>query len=260
MIPFDPKNFNLDLFRARTHFNLRHNSLHAETWEKAVAEAFGGRWVKGSADLADAYKSSDEIIYSVKSRKVDPQRKKRIQSRDFISHPDHFHFGGIKFDEGDLDNLHTVSRRCSIPGLNEHTSSPDKIGQVAINDYHEFENKSLAKFKADRTLDVVIVHGESADASNYLMRLMFFAHDLNEIKQWTEVLHGPKSKFKGKRAMILGFDQRGPHVGRISNLGRQQTCMLRFYRKDEALHVIDTTIPIPKQEQFDYQKELLSLK
>lgn len=254
------KTFNLDLFRARTHFNLRHNSLHSDTWEKAIAEAFDGRWVKGSADLADAYKSSDRVIYSVKSRKVDPQRKKRIQSRDFVSHPEYFHFGGMKFNEGDLDNLHTVSRRCSIPGLNEHTSPAEKIGQVAIKDYQDFENKSLTKFRCDNTLDVVIVHGESADASRYLVRLMFFDHRLHDIDNWTEVLHGSKSKFKGKRAMILGFDQHGPHIGRISNLGRQQTCMLRFYRKSEALDIIDTSIPIPKQEKFDFQKEFLLLK
>ena len=84
------ENFDLELFRARTHFNLRHNSLHSETWEKAIAEAFKGRWIKGSADLADAVMSKkdvweilnntdDNVVLSVKSRKIDPHRKKRIK-------------------------------------------------------------------------------------------------------------------------------------------------------------------------------------
>lgn len=261
--------FDLELFRARTHFNLRHNSIHSETWEKSIAEAFKGRWIKGSADLADAVMSKNDVwgiltndntVLSVKSRKIDPHRKKRIKNRDFITHPENFHFGGTEFHEGDLDNLHTVSRRCSIPGLNEQTSPADVIGQAAIQDYHQFEAKSLNKFKASQTLDVVIVHGENATGTDYLVRLMFFTHELNTIQKWTEVKHGNKSRFKGKRSMILGFDNHGPHIGRISNLGRQQTCMLRFYRKSDALAVIDTTIPIPKQEPFDFQTEFLLLK
>ena len=153
-----------------------------------------------------------------------------------------------------------MSRRCSIPGLDEQTSPADVIGTMALQDYHQFETKSLIKFKANDTFDVVIVHGENATGTDYLVRLMFFTHALNPIQKWTEVKHGKKSRFKGKRSMILGFDKHGPHVGRISDLGRHQTCLLRFYRKSEALAVIDTSIPMPKPEPFDFQYESLLLK
>lgn len=248
--------FDPDLYRARLHFDLRHNRLNSDNWEKLIAECTGSRWVKGSKHLADAYNSSLRQCISVKTRKVDPQRKKRIESRDFFRNPDYFHFGGEEFHEGDLDNLHTVSRRCSIPGLDEQTSPAQDIGQAAISDYVAFENDSLNRFDCDNTMDVVIVHGESADGRNYLSRVMFFDHDLNDIVDWQDVHAGPNSKYHGRRMMILGYDHNGPHLGRIGNLGRQQTCMLRFYRKEEALEILEFAIPMPKQEKFDFKKEL----
>lgn len=251
------KNFNLELFRAKTHFDLRHNSISSDNWEKAIAEATGGKWVRGSADLADAFHKSEKVIFSVKSRKIDPEIKKRISSRDFISNPEYYHFGGEKFSEGDLDNIHTVSGRCSIPGLDEQTSLPTDIGAVAIERYHNFEKASHKKFNCEETLDVVVLHGQSKDKTQYLLRIMFFNHKLNNIVSWQETkFDGPRTKYKGHRASIMGYDNNGPHIGRISNLGRQQTCMLRFYRKSEALHIIDTSIPLPKQEKFDYSTEL----
>ena len=33
--------FDIDLFRAKTHFNLRHNSISSDNWEKAIADATG---------------------------------------------------------------------------------------------------------------------------------------------------------------------------------------------------------------------------
>lgn len=248
--------FDIDLFRARLHYDLRLNRLSSDNWERAIAEATGSRWIKGSADLADAVSAKHRQCISVKSRMVSPQRKKRIESRDFISHPSYFHFGGKNYSEGDLDNLHTVSRRCSIPGLDEQTSPADQIGQVAIQDYQAFEQRSLDKFDCDDTMDVVIVHGESADGKRYLARVMFFDHILNPIAEWQDVYHGPRSKYANRRAMIIGQDSNGPHLARIGNLGRQQTCMLRFYRSSEAIETLDLSVPMPRQERFDFQQEL----
>ena len=63
--------FDIDLFRAKTHFNLRHNSISSDNWEKAIADATNSRWIKGSADLADAYNKHEAVSISVKSRKFD---------------------------------------------------------------------------------------------------------------------------------------------------------------------------------------------
>ena len=249
-------NFDLELFRVKTHFDLRHNSISSDTWEKAIADATSGDWVRGSADLADTVHKPEKVIISVKTRKVDPAIKTRISSRDFVSNPDYYHFGGKKVSELDLDNIHTVSGRCSIPGLDEQTSPSDVIGNAAIKRYHDFEKASHTKFDCNETLDIVILHGESKDEKNYLLRIMFFNHALNNIMSWQEMtFDGPRTKYKGHRSAIMGYDNNGPHVGRMANLGRQQTCMLRFYRKTEALHIIDTSIPIPKQEKFDFAKE-----
>lgn len=247
--------FNSDLYQARLHFDLRHNRLNSDNWEKLIAECTGSRWVKGSKHLADAYNSNLRQCISVKTRKMDPERRKRVKSRDFFDHPEYFHRGGEEFKEGDLDNLHTVSRRCSIPGLDEQTSPAQDIGLAAIADYNSFENDSLKRFNCDTTMDVVIVHGESADGKSYLSRVMFFNHYLNVIQSWEDVPHGPGSKYSGKRAMIIGHDDNGPHLGRIGNLGRQQTCMLRFYRKEEALEILEFRTPMPKQEKFDLLTE-----
>mgnify|MGYP003351739617 CR=1 FL=1 len=85
---------------------------------------------------------------------------------------------------------------------------------------------------------------------------MFFDHTLNPISVWQDKkFDGLRTRYKGHRAAIMGFDQHGPHIGRIANLGRQQTCMLRFYRKSEALHIIDTKIPMPVSEKFSFADE-----
>lgn len=247
-------NFNIDLFKVKTHFNLRHNSISADSWEKTVAESISGKWIKGSAHLFDCYSPSEKVGVSVKSIKMEPHIKKRIDNRDFISHPDYFHFGGKKNHMSDLDNIYTVSGRCPI-SLDGQTTSPEEIGKLAIKKYTEFGNASLKRFDCDEILDVVIVHGMSRDHSQYLLRLMFYKHDLNDIHRWEEVMFdGPRTKYKGNRDKILGYDDNGPHLGWIA-LGRQQTCTIRFYRKSEAIFTIDTSIPVPKQEKFDFIKE-----
>lgn len=248
--------FDDQLFQALTHFHLRHNSINSENWEHIVAEATNSRWIKGSAHLADAVNAHQSVCISIKSRKIDPHRKKRVDSRDFISHPGYWHLGGTKFHECDLDNLHSVSRRCSIPGLDEQTSPAEAIGEAAIADYHAYETESLRNFRCQSTMDIVVVHGESHDAGSYLCRVMFFPHELNEIIRWEDVKFGGKSRFSNKRSMILGYDAKGPHLGRIGNLGRQQTCMLRFYRAQEALAIKDFRIAMPGQEKFDLQREI----
>lgn len=252
--------FDAQQFQARMHFDLRHNRFNSDNWEKMIADCTGSKWVKGSAHLADAFNKEFRCCISVKTRKVDPQINKTIESRDFMSHPSRFNKGGLKFDELDLENLHTVSRRCSIPNLNEQTSPATDIGKAAIKDYISFEQASLDRFDCDDTLDVVIVHGESANRQNYLARVMFFDHKLNNIVRWEDEFSGERSKFRGKRSKIIGYDQNGPHLGRNSDLGRQQTCMFRFYRLSEALKVMDLQIPMPKQEKFDLEKELKLMK
>lgn len=253
-------NFNLELFRARIHYNLRHNNINPENWEKAIAEAVSGTWVKGSKYLADGFHAKEKVILTIKTRNINPSILTRKESRDFISHPEHFHYGGKEFNEGDLDNIHTVSGRCSIPGLNEQSSTPEEIGKASLNRYYTFENDSLKKFNCDNTLDIVVLHGKSRTEKNYLLRVMFFNHQLNNIDQWHDIIfNGPRTKYHGHRSMVLGRDNNGPHIGRISNLGRQQTCMLRFYRKSEALHIIETSVPIPHHEKFNFANEVLMM-
>ena len=248
--------FDEQYFKAKLHFLLRHNSLNSDDWEKLIAESTKSTWIKGSRYLADAYNPTLKQCISVKTRKIDPMRKKRIDSSDFLTVPSKFHFGGLKDHEADLDNLHTVSRRCSIPGLDEQTSSAEEIGAAAIKDYVDFEEISLQRFNCDSTVDVVIVHGESLNSKSYLVRVMFFDHMLNKIKKWEDIQAGRKSKYKGKRMKILGYDQHGPHLGRNGSLGRQQTCMIRFYRKDQALKILEFSVPLPKREKFDFNSEL----
>ena len=250
-------NFDIDLFRAKVHFDLRHSRLSSDNWEKIVADATHSKWVKGSVDLADVVNSDAKVSISVKTRKVKPTILVRKPSRDFISEPEAYHHGGIKFCEDDLDNMHTVSGRCSIPGLDEQNSSKEDIGAATMKRYHDFENASLKKFGCDDTLDIVIVHGKSCDKKRYLLRVMFFNHTLNDIVEWQDCkFEGEKSKYKGHRSMILGNDANGPHIARIGNLGRQQTCMIRFYRKEEAIRVLDLSVPMPFQEEFSYDSEM----
>jgi hypothetical protein len=256
------KSFDLEFFRAVTHHNLRHSSaISSDQWEQAVAASCGARWIRGSNDLADVVHDSLGVSISVKTRYIEPAIKQKVPSRDFISHPDRYHFGGTRFSEGDLDNLHTVSGRCSIPGLDEQNSSPQDIGTAALARYHEFAQASLTKFNCGETLDVVVVHGESRDLSEYLLRIQFYTHQLNPIKEWRDIrFTGERTRYRGHRAQVMGFDLNGPHIGRISNLGRQQTCMLRFYRKTEALKILETSIPRPESPEFniDYELKLIA--
>lgn len=252
--------FDSQLFQARLHFNLRHNCLDSDSWEMLIADCTSSEWINGSAHLADAFNKDRRCCISVKTRFIEPHILKTKENRDFLTHPKNFHRGGKKVHELDLDNLHTVSRRCSIPNLDEHKSPAEAIGKAAIADYIAFEQASLAKFDCDSTLDVVVLHGISADEKRYLSRVMFFDHKLNDIESWHDISSGGRSKYTGKRMMIVGNDAKGPHIGRNSNLGRHQTCMIRFYRLSEALKVLEFQIPMPKQEKFDLEKELKLMK
>lgn len=247
------KNFNLDLFRARAYHNLEHSSITSENWEKAFAESVNGKWVKGTKYLADAY--DNDYVYNIKSRKIDPQIKKRIDNRDFITHPNFYHFGGHKPVEVDLDNIHTVAGRVSISDFDDQTCPPIEIGKKTLERYQTFEEASLERFECDETRDIVIIHGLSHDQRNYLLRIMFFNHILNPIKKWDAcTFNGPRTKWKGKRGAIIGYDEHGPHIGRNPDIGRANTCMIRFYRKSEALHIIETQVPVPKPPKFDFNR------
>lgn len=246
-------NFNLELFRARAYHNLEHGSITAENWERAVAEAVNGEWVQGTKYLADVY--DDTFIYSIKSRKVEPQAGPRIGTRDFITHPDFYHHGGLKPVEIDLSNIHTIAGRTSITDLDDQTCPPEDIGKRVLERYQSFEEASLKRFNRKKTKDVVIIHGLSHDSQNYLLRIMFFDHVLNPIVKWDCMMFdGPRTKWKGKRGTVIGYDKNGPHIGRNPDIGRANTAMIRFYRKSEALHLIDTQVPIPKPPEFDFDR------
>lgn len=248
--------FDQDMYRAIIHYNLRHNNITPAAWEKCFCKSTASKWINGNTLLADGVNKKLKACISLKTRKCSPEIRKRVQSRDFILNPTYFHKGGKAFSEMDLDNLHAVNGRSSIPNLDEQRSSPEEIGKAAMYRYYEFADASLKKFKCESVVDVVIVHGDSCCKKNYLIRTMFFEHKLNPIISWEDVTYnGGKTKYKGKRERVIGYDINGPHIARNGNLGRQQTCMLRFYRKSEALYVNDTSVPIPKSDKFNIVKE-----
>lgn len=247
------KNFNLDLFRAITYHNLEHNSISPEKWEQAFAKSVNGFWIQGTKYLADVY--DKKFIYSIKTRKIDPQIKIRIENRDFRSHPNFYHHGGLEPVEIDLDNIHTVNGRTSIPHLDDQKCPPIEIGKEVIKRYKSFEEASLNKFDCEDTRDVIIIHGLSRDSKNYLLRIMFFSHELNPIVKWDcNIFDGPRTKWKGYRGAVIGYDKNGPHIGRNPDIGRANTAMIRYYRKSEALQVIDTQVPMPKPPSFDLNR------
>jgi hypothetical protein len=247
---------NIDLFKTKTHFDLRHSAISPDNWEKTFALASKSKWIKGSLDLADVYNPDTKTCYSVKSIKIEPQKLKKSSNRDFFSHPEYFHFNGENAMTGDLDNICTVNGRCSIPHLDEEKSSPEEIGRAVIERYNGFSEMSLEKYKCDKMHDVIIIHGESANSDKYLLRVMFFEHHINPIKEWQDKrFDGPRTKYKGFRDKIIGYDANGPHIGRKSHLGREQTCILRFYRKSEAFKIFEAEIPNPVSENFDYEFE-----
>lgn len=227
-----------DELKARVYHGLRTNSLSAENWEQVLCEAMGAKWVPGDKYLADGILSNH--ILNIKTLGFNPSIKKRIESRDFLSHPE---------KEFDPTNQMMIQRRTNLPvDLDEQTSTPEEIGTATLKGFKDFVQESYAKFKGtNNTLDVVVRHGIDRTQKKYLVDVDIFDHhfyNADELK-WIEVLGGGKSRQAGKRVAVEGYTQDGKLVARRngSNSGLYQTNYLIY--KDLTKSKINCTISIP---------------
>ena len=248
---FDPKKFQVRIYDYLTHGDLNPTQI-----EHAIATSIDGEWCGNDDYAIDVAKPKNNLGVSVKSKKI--PLKKLKQKYDFFSNSAAYHKGGKEKDEYDLDNVNTIISRVSFPEINDQADSLDTMGNYMLSNYKESEKESIEKYKCNTIIDSVVLHGISHDVKRYLMRAMFFKHDLNPIIKWEESIFGAGAKKGkvGKRSGILGYDANGPHFGRYSDISMYATCTYRFYRKTEALYSIDMIIPYPDAPLFDYDAAL----
>ena len=232
-----------DMLRTKVFFAIR-NSMDGRIdpihWEQIVCAAMGAQWIDGDKFLADGVLG--RYILNIKTKKIDPVRPKRLESRDFLSHPDKFK----------PESVELIQRRTNLPvELDEQQNTPAEIGAATLNGFREFVRASLDQFPGtDTVLDVIVRHGEDHSGNRYLVDIDIFEHhyyDPAEL-EWREVIGGPNSKQRGKRVAVEGFDN-GRIVARRngSNSGLYQTNYLMY--KDltvcENNHTVDIPMPPP---------------
>jgi hypothetical protein len=233
-----------DMLRAQVYFGLKNNSLSAENWEEVVCAAMGAQWVAGDKYLADGILG--RYILNIKTLKKDPDILKTKENRDFLSHPERF----------GPDSQMMIQRRTNLPvEIDEQQNSPAEIGAATLRGFENFVQESYDKFPGtDGVLDVIVRHGIDRTGQRYLVDVDIFEHHFYDPAEleWREVLGGNRSRQRGKRVAVEGFD-RGRIVARRngSNSGLYQTNYLIY--KDLTVCDNNTTvdIPLPKSVVFD---------
>ena len=236
---------NIDELKARVYFGLKTNSLSAENWEEVICHAMGATWVEGDKYLADGILNNN--ILNIKTLGFKPSIKKKVESRDFLSHP-------VK--EFDPTSQMMIQRRTNLPvELDEQTSTPEQIGNATLKGFEDFVQESYDKFPGtNNVLDVVVRHGLDRTQSRYLVDVDIFNHyfyNADEL-EWREVLGGAKSRQAGKRVAIEGYDY-GKIVARRngSNSGLYQTNYLIYKDLTRSKHNYTISIPLPSLIDFD---------
>jgi len=245
---------DIDMLKAQVYFGLKHNSLSAENWEQVICAAMGATWIEGDKYLADGV--LDNHILNIKTLGFKPSIKKKVESRDFLSHP-------VK--EFDPTSQMMIQRRTNLPvTLDEQKNSPLQIGQATLIGFEEFVQESYDKFPGtNNVLDVVVRHGIDRTQTRYLVDVDIFDHVFYNPYDvlWTEVLGGSKSRQAGKRVAIEGHVD-GKIVARRngSNSGLYQTNYLIYKDLTTSKHNYTVSIPLPAPVVFNKDQLLEEIK
>ena len=238
------------MLKAQVYFGLKHNSLSAENWEEVICASMGATWIEGDKYLADGVLDND--ILNIKTLGFKPSIKKKVESRDFLSHP-------VK--EFNPTSQMMIQRRTNLPvELDEQTSTPEEIGTATLKGFKDFVQESYDKFQGtNNVLDVIVRHGVDRTQSRYLVDVDIFNHHFYDPKdlEWREVLGGGKSRQAGKRVAVEGYDN-GKIVARRngSNSGLYQTNYLIYKDLTTSEHNYTISIPLPAPVKFDKDKLL----
>lgn len=240
-------NFDIQKFRAYVHHIVRYGQINdSDSWERATEVATGGVWIFGDQCVADCFHEKYKIASSIKSTQLSPKKVGRKGGFvDFIKTPSHFK---------ELNNLRIVINRCTLPEtINQN--SPKDIGEYSLQNYKEREQESLVEYKCEEMIDIIIVHGESADKLNYFCKVLFFTHEIEPIVKWDIKKYGRKSKHSGSIKEVIGYNSNGDiHFGRVSK-GYQETCTVRYYDIRKAIKTYAIGFKIPKKVEFNYEAE-----
>lgn len=236
---------HLDELKARVYFGLKHNSLSAENWEEVICAAMGATWIEGDKYLADGILNNN--ILNIKTLGFKPSIKKRVENRDFLSHP-------VK--EFDPTSQMMIQRRTNLPvKLDEQKNTPLQIGEATLNGFKEFVQESYDKFPGtNNVLDVVVRHGLNRTQTHYLVDIDIFDHEFNNPHdlEWREVLGGSNSKQAGKRVAVEGYKDNKIVARRNgSNSGLYQTNYLIYKDLTKSEHNYTISIPLPTALSFD---------
>jgi hypothetical protein len=237
------------LFRALMHYNLRTcGTITPESFENIVAQSTGSEWVGKSRDLADCVNRTTGTIISIKTAVKKPSILKTKESRDFTTDPDKF----------DINNMRQVGRRCGLSDkINDQEDEPKAIGIAAWENFKANEQESLEKYQCSETLDISIIHGVSCNGLEYIARISFYNHHIQDVENldWKANMFGDQSKYKG-RANVTGYRDGVPVMGKNgARGGHEQNCFFRYYKLDEANWTVDIRCPIPERVPFTLDNE-----
>ena len=238
---------NKKLLEELVHFDLKRGEITSDDWENIICDTMGAKWIKGKRYLADGI--LDNNVLNIKTLGFKPSIKKKVESRDFLSHP-------VK--EFDPTSQMIIQRRTNLPPELDESSDPCEIGKATLRGFEEFAQESHDKFGTTNVLDVIVRHGVDRTQKNYLAEININDHQYYNAEEleWCEKIAGAKSKQRDKRVAIEGWKNGKKLVSRISaNGGRTQTNYLKYLDLTTFKQRLSVSVPIPKTLPFVPEQE-----
>jgi hypothetical protein len=225
---------------------LQHDVLDSRVLEIIICESFGFRHVGDSKYYADGVTSNQQL--SVKTIKLNPEIKKRKDSKDFQSHADKF-LGPkyIKKHEFWINGPEIVQRRQKLDFINDATVSAEKIGTTTLKGFAANIAESLAHFNVKETWEVIVVHGYDKVKKSYIVSLFWKEYEFldNSKIEWVR----EKSAVSGY-SMINGM--RTKICTRINgNSKNKSTCFIEYKNLIGYNNSANISVPIPQPWVFD---------
>jgi hypothetical protein len=262
-----------DFFTAKMYHGLKSllvpgDKLPARFLEYSVCDAFG-MTPKGDGNYyADGVKynvptstAPINVQASIKTVGLKPDiLKKKEDSRDFRTHSEKFL--GYQFNtkhQTATNGIQIIQRRQAVP-VDDETSAPELVGELAIAGFGDNIKESSSKFGTDASYEIIVVHGYNRDMSRYMANVYWQPYNMPDhiTMSWKR----EKSSVVGYHTVnIDGKDWTVKVCERVNgNSKRLSTNFIEYKNPTNYMYSAEFTMPIPEPWEFDKDKILKEMQ
>jgi hypothetical protein len=257
IMKLDSELLEAKIFHGLKSLCLKGDTLPPRYLEIVACQVFNLKHTGDGNFFADGV--SGTVQASVKTRKLDPDIKVKISSRDFQSHPDKFLGYAYNRKQGLIwEGLEFIQRRQAFP--DDLKMSPDLIGKLSIDGFRENIVESKNKFKTVEVYEILIIHGYARDQKNYIVSLYWQEYQEPDIKTITWSRKGD-AVFGKQKQMIDGKLKDVIICKRFNgNAKRTATNYAEYKNPTKYKYSASISVPIPDLWYFNKEKILAELQ